>query len=235
MYNLHLLKDKPSEKEKLLNSLKLFSEQFLISKSTLFGPIGEFNLESRAKNRAAEKLPCNDNIRNIVENCEKAILKVSYSEPHCESKFIEIRRACVLRLIFFNGKCPSEISNLKIIQWRLAKENFYLTTQQKTSLKMKGLESLLENFKVIVNIGKSHDISIVIPKFIWSALDYLSDENVRTESNIHSNNPYLFPSGKRSIEASSGPDNVNSFIKSCNLDKNCKISSVKVIICLVNF
>ena len=114
MYNLHLLKDKPSEKEKLLNSLKLFNEQFLISKSTLFGPIGEFNLESRAKNRAAEKLPCNDNIRNIVENCEKAILKVSYSEPHCESKFIEIRRACVLRLIFLMVNAHQKFQTLKL-------------------------------------------------------------------------------------------------------------------------
>ena len=67
-----------------------------------------------------------------MEACNKTFAKINKS-TYNQKLFIEVRQAAMLRLIFFNGRRPAEVANLKIIEWNLAKNDHYLTQSQKKS------------------------------------------------------------------------------------------------------
>ena len=48
--------------------------------------------------------------------------------------YIYVRRATYTKIIFFNGRRPAEITNMKVSQWTVAKQHFYLTESQKRSI-----------------------------------------------------------------------------------------------------
>ena len=84
------------------------------------------------------------------------------------------------RLLFFNGRRPAEIVNLTIDQWSLAKNNDYITEQRKSDLRRCGisLEDMWKLFRVTVTIGKSDDVSVIIPHCLYEAIDYLTKSRI---------------------------------------------------------
>ena len=80
---------------------------------------------------------------------------------------------------------------------------------------------------MIITVGKSKDVAICIPECLFKPLDCLSNPDIRKICNIHPNNKYLMPSGKRSLDASSGQDNLRQFLKFWNINEE-NLSSVKV-------
>ena len=134
-------------------------------------------------------------------------------------------------MIFFNGRRPAEVTNLKVFQWTMAKEHFYLTEAQKRMLEKENI--LMENidkiFRVIITIGKSKDVSVVIPVILYEAFDFLCDPEIRKMCKIHEQNDYIFPSSKQSLDPSYGFDNLRQCLLPLDLDETA-VSSVKVII-----
>ena len=76
---------------------------------------------------------------------------------------------------------------------------------------------LEENFSVIISIGKSKDVPAVIPKVMFKALDFLSNDHVRKASGVHEDNEYLFPSGMKSLNSVNGQDNLRQFLNGAKL------------------
>ena len=156
-------------------------------KSVAFGNIGAINLVKKAANRAAEVLPSEEDLRKIISKCNEALKKLEGKKQVSPAIFIEICRAVFCRLLFLNGRRPSEISNLEMGQWELCKNNYYLTEQQKKTLTNEGvsLSYLENNFRVIITIIKSRDVPVVIPRCLFKAMDFLQDQEIRDVCNAN--------------------------------------------------
>ena len=220
-YMLYRPEVEAEAKEIVIQKLRTFYSEFEKIKSVTFGSIGVINLARRAANRAAEVLPSNETVEKIISCCLQSINKVSTKKYFATpSLYTEVRRAAFCRLLFFNGRRPSEIANLTTEQWALSKQNYYLTPQQKSLLQSEGtaLKVLEKNFSVIITIGKSKDVPVVIPKVMFKALDFLSNDYVRKASGVHEDNKYLFPSGMMSLNPASGQDNLRQFLNGAKVN-----------------
>lgn len=215
-----------ASRKEIVGSISEFLAQFNRVKSIVFGNIGEMTVERRVINRAAEELPTQETLEKIIANSNNILAKTSGKANMTTSMFIQMRRAVFMRLLFFNGRRPSELCNLTISQWDLCKNNYYLTSQQKASINSDALDTLLKHFRVIVTIGKSSDVPVVIPQILFNAVDLLCNENTRKFCKINKKNPYIFPSSLNSTGPSSGYDNFTQFLKTCDINQ-LKLSSVK--------
>ena len=101
-----------------------FQEKFNRIKAIFFGNIGEINLIRRAENRAAENIPTAETYEKIITESNKIFASIPDNDNNCcNSLYIEVRRAAFIRLMFFNGRSPSELTNLKVTLWTMAKNN----------------------------------------------------------------------------------------------------------------
>ena len=140
-----------------------------------------------------------------MEACNKTFAKINKS-TYNQKLFIEVRQAAMLRLIFFNGRRPAEVANLKIIEWNLAKNDHYLTQSQKKKLKK------IQDSDKMLNQFKSSDVLIIIPRNLWVVLEFLCNLSNRITAEVHELNEFVFPSTKRSLECSEGTFNIKQYV-----------------------
>ena len=130
-----------------------------------------------------------------------------------------MRDSLLARVTLFNARRGGEPSRLRIEDWEDAERGKWIDSQRMGNLTVEQ-KALYEEFKVIYESDKRDLVPVLIPKDCVPAFKMLCDVNVRFSAGVNSNNKFVFPSTRNSLDHTSGWHAVQYVASEANVRNN---------------
>jgi len=110
------------------------------------------------------------------------------------------------RLTLFNARRGGEPAHLTLTEWKQAVDDRWLDSVSVHNSGSDLERRLFREFKLTYQTGKgnNHLVPVLFPSDILVAMQTLCESTTRTSNGIHSDNVYLFPNSKHSLDHVSG-------------------------------
>ena len=175
-----------------------FLEVLAYNKNNLIGGAMYNNNTNRlTRLRRPQHLPRSqdlEQLRMYTITCIKSILDDPYLN-WTSTVFVEVRDMSCSRLTLFNARRGGEPARLKLSDWEGARNKVWID-QSRVEAMTNAEKKLFEDFLIMYQNGKgvNHLVPVLVPMDLVPALEKMSDPNIRKDSGVREDNPYLFPS-----------------------------------------
>lgn len=132
------------------------------------------------------------------------------------SPVCRVQRLTCLQTHAIKCKKRGEPSRLRLAEWKDAKNNAWITTEEIDKLHYPLDKLLAKDLKVAYQTGKGnrHLVQVLMPQDTLMPLKKLADEDTRSMAGIAKENPYLFASTQNSDYEVSGWHAVPQYVTS---------------------
>ena len=143
-------------------------------------------------------------------------------------KFNEVRNLLVGRITLFNARRGGEPSRLTLKEWEQADKGVWLTGNNAPDTTNEKTMQLLKSLKIAYQGGKGLKlVPCLIPQECHRLLRHIASAEVRSDSGVHPQNIFLFPSTKNSKDPVNGWYCIEEICKAANLPNALNATEIR--------
>jgi len=215
----------------LAEEIDKFTDVLSMNYNFLFGDaIYQINKSRETKLRRPTEMPSDADVAEVREHTVSSMREM-LSDPYLHwtsHEYVKLRDLADSRITLFNARRGGEPARLTTRNWADAKSGVWLNQDRIENMKEPD-RSAFKDMKVMYQTGKgNHLVPFLVPADTMSALDKLSDQNVRADCGVLSSNHYLFPSTNNSAEHVYGWLAVNKVAQAAGIARPDLVTATRV-------
>ena len=215
----------------LAEEIDKFTDVLSMNYNFLFGDaIYQINKSRETKLRRPTEMPSGADVAKVREHTVSSMREM-LSDPYLHwtsHEYVKLRDLVDSRITLFNARRGGEPARLTTRNWADAKSGVWLNQDRIENMKEPD-RSAFKDMKVMYQTGKgNHLVPFLVPADTMSALDKLSDQNVRADCGVLSSNHYLFPSTNNSAEHVYGWLAVNKVAQAAGIARPDLVTATRV-------